>query len=291
MTHSAAHRELSGCAAPDGGITRPVTAEEREAFERDGVVRLPGVIASEWIDYLREAVARLMARADHTSQNYTPDGVPRFFSQAYPRFVDEAFDIWALHGPTREIAAQMQPANSRLRFFYDQVFAQEPGAGTGAPYHQDFAYLPIRGSLHFRIWVPLDVVTPDSGAVRYLKGSHRGPVYRPRSFSGDPKVSAIYGQSPYPEIPEAFTDSPAAWFVGEANPGDALLHHPKTVHGSPRNASARYRRAVTTIFVGDDVVWDPRPGTSFDHIGTIGDFDPPDVIAGQPIAGDLFPVV
>lgn len=272
-------------------LLREVTDAERDAFERDGVVRLPGVIPLDWIEFLTSAVSRLMDRADQTSQNYTREGEPRFFSQAYPRFVDSAFDVWALRGPGREIAAAMRPDNTRLRFFYDQVFAQEPGATTGAPLHQDYAYLPIDGSLHFRIWVPLDVVTVDGGAVRYLKGSHRGPVYRPRSFSGDQQVTEIYDTSPYPEIPQTFPDDPAAWFIGVAEPGDALLHHPKTVHGSPPNRTGNPRRAVTSIYIGDDVVWDPRPGTSLDHIGTIGEFDPPDVRPGEPVVGDLFPIV
>ncbi|ROZ88026.1 phytanoyl-CoA dioxygenase family protein [Gordonia sp. OPL2] len=281
----------SGRAAPTSPLVRNITDDERAVFDRDGAVRLRAVIPLEWVEFLRAAVTRLMDRADSTSQNYTASGQPRFFSQAYPRFVDDAFDIWALQGPTRQIAEQMDPDNTSLRFFYDQVFVQEPGASKGAPFHQDHAYLPIDGTLHFRIWVPLDVVTPDSGAVRYLKGSHRGPIYRPTSFSGDRYVSEVYETSPYPILPDHLPDDPCAWLIGEAEPGDALLHHPRTVHGSPPNTSSHNRRAVTSIFIGDDVVWDPRPGTSFDHIGRIGDFDPPRMVAGELVADDLFPVV
>jgi hypothetical protein len=44
-------------------------------------------------------------------------------------------------------------------------------------------------------------------------------------------------------------------------------------------------------FVGVDVVWDPRPGTAFDHIVTIGGEDIPAMPAGEPVVGGLFPVV
>ncbi|EHI47076.1 phytanoyl-CoA dioxygenase [Rhodococcus opacus PD630] len=277
---------------PTEGLLREITDEERADFVANGVTRLEAVIAPSWIDYLRTAVDRLMTDVHATSQNYTSPGQPRFFSQAFPRFVDSAFDAWALCGPTKNIARQIHPAVRSLRFFYDQVFAQEPGAVEGAPFHQDYAYLPIDGDQYFRIWVPLDTVTTDNGAVHYLKGSHLGPVYRPRSFSGNPEVAAVYQRSPYPELPDFSADYDRhEWFIGDAEPGDALLHHPKTVHGSPANHSSRPRRAVTTIFAGDEVVWDPRPGTSFDHIADIGGFSVPPMTPGSPIGGDLFPVV
>jgi hypothetical protein len=204
---------------PGEGLLRNVTDGERDTYLRDGVVRLKQIIPSSWIHYLTDAVARLMTDVHDTSQNYTPPGQHRFFSQAFPRFVDPAFNAWALHGPTKHIAAQIHPEVATLRFFYDQVFAQEPGAARGAPYHQDYPYLPIDGNHYFRIWVPLDTVTADGGALRYLKGSHRGPIYRPRSFSGNPNIVALYGKSPYFEAPDFGDYGDHAWFVGEAQPG------------------------------------------------------------------------
>ncbi|WP_319446872.1 MULTISPECIES: phytanoyl-CoA dioxygenase family protein [unclassified Mycobacterium] len=276
---------------PPDGLLRNVADDERDTYLREGVVRLRQIIPGSWIDYLSDAVARLMTRVHTTSQNYTLPGERRFFSQSFPRFVDPAFDAWALEGPTKHLAAQIHPEVRTLRFFYDQVFAQEPGAALGAPYHQDHPYLPITGDQYLRIWVPLDTVTAESGAVRYLKGSHRGAIYRPRSFSGNPNIVALYAKSPYFEAPDFAHYGDDAWLVGEAEPGDALLHHPKTVHGSPPNDTERFRRAVTTMFVGDDVVWDPRPGTAFDHIGSIGPFEVPRMPAGEPVDGPWFPVV
>lgn len=277
--------------SPPDHLLRGVTDDERRRYRRDGVVCLEQIIPEAWIDRLRDAVDALMNRVPESSQNYSPTGQPRFFSQAFPRFVDPTLSAWALDGPTKHIAAQFHPQTRTLRFFYDQVFAQEPGSARGAPYHQDYPYLPITGEHYLRIWVPLDTVTADSGAIRYLKGSHRGPIYRPISFSGNPKVVALYENSPYPTPPDFTGYDDTAWFIGRAHPGDALLHHPRTVHGSPPNTTTGPRRAVTSIFVGDDVVWDPRPGTAFDHIGTIGDFSVPAMPAGAPIDADLFPIV
>jgi ectoine hydroxylase-related dioxygenase (phytanoyl-CoA dioxygenase family) len=275
----------------DDELLRDITVEERETYFRDGVVHLAQIIPDHWIKRLRCAVDALMSDVDDSSQNYTPPNEPRLFSQAFARFVNPALNTWALHGPTKNIATQLHPHTQTLRFFYDQVFAQEPGTTTGAPYHQDYPYLPITGDQYFRIWVPLDTVTADSGAIRYLKGSHRGPLYRPVSFSGDPNVVSTYANSPYPEPPGFSCYEDDRWFIGEATPRDALIHHPKTVHGSPPNRTGRHRRAVTTIFTGDDVTWDPRPGTAFDHIGPVGSFRVPTMQPGQPVDDAMFPVV
>jgi hypothetical protein len=75
---------------PTDGLLRAVTDTERRTFAKDGVALLKGLVPTSWIDYLTQAVVRLMDRADTTSQNYTPKGEPRFFSQAFPRFVDPA---------------------------------------------------------------------------------------------------------------------------------------------------------------------------------------------------------
>jgi hypothetical protein len=78
-----------------------------------------------------------MARSDRSSQNYADDGEPRFFGQSWPWLLDDAFKAWALHGPVRDVARQIIPDLRSLNFFYDQIFAKEPGATKATP-HQDF---------------------------------------------------------------------------------------------------------------------------------------------------------
>lgn len=79
---------------PAENLLREIAEEERAEFAANGVVRLKAMIPSSWVDYLRIAVDRLMMHVSATSQNYTSAGQPRFFSQAFPRFVDPAFDTW-----------------------------------------------------------------------------------------------------------------------------------------------------------------------------------------------------
>jgi hypothetical protein len=278
---------------PDAGLLRPVTDEERETYEKDGAAILKGIIPAQWVEYMRDAVDRLLARSDPSSQNYADEGKPRFFAQAFPWLSDEGFKAWGVYGPLKDLARQVMSDVKGLNFFYDQIFVKEPGATKATPWHQDFPYLPIQGSQILRIWVPFDVVTAEGGAVRYLKGSHRwGVVYHPVGFKAIPAITDAYVDSPYVDQPDFDADYDRYdWLVGEAEPGDALLHHPMTVHGSPGNTTGNFRRAVTSIYTGDKVTWNPHSANMFKNVNFAGHVRMPDLTPGGPIDCDMFPRV
>ena len=70
----------------------------------------------------------------------------------------------------------------------------------------------------------------------------------------------------------------------DVEPGDAILFDALTVHGSKGNTSrTRRRRAITTRWAGDDVVYAPRKATMpilWTHGLRPGDTSPDDVPAG-----------
>jgi ectoine hydroxylase-related dioxygenase (phytanoyl-CoA dioxygenase family) len=231
---------------------------------------------------MRRAVARLMKRSDASSQNYASPGEPRFFGQSFAWLLDEAFKAWAIQGPLKELARQVMTDATRLNFFYDQVFAKEPHATKPAPWHQDAPYFPLKGKQILRMWVPFDRVTAESGAVHYLKGSHDwGVVYHPRGYKTiseyQPDFDADYDKYD--------------WLIGEAEPGDVLLHHPKVVHGSYGNTTGRFRRALTNVYIGDDVRWDPHAASMFNNKAQTGHVEIPNLRPGGPIDCSLFPRV
>ena len=75
----------------------------------------------------------------------------------------------------------------------------------------------------------------------------------------------------------------------EMEVGDALVHHPLTVHGSGKNSSSSQRRVALSLrYFGGDAVWHgPRtrftvPGTEDESIFELGK---------MPINDDIFPIV
>jgi ectoine hydroxylase-related dioxygenase (phytanoyl-CoA dioxygenase family) len=278
---------------PRAGLLRPVSDADREAYARDGAAIVKGVIPPEWIDFMREAVTRLLDRSDPASQNYADDGDPRFFSLTFPWMFDDAFKAWAIHGPLVDVARQVLTDAQEIIFFYDQIFAKEPGATKATPWHQDLPFLPVAGEQQVRLWVPFDTVTADGGAIHYLRGSHRwGVIYHPVGFKNIPIITDTYRNSPYEDMPDFEADyGKYDWLVAEAEPGDLLLHHPRTVHGSLGNTTNRFRRAVTSFYVGDGATWNPHAANMFHNKSLTGHVTAPDLTPGGPIVCEMFPRV
>jgi ectoine hydroxylase-related dioxygenase (phytanoyl-CoA dioxygenase family) len=270
-----------------------VNDAERAAYARDGAAIVKGVIPDEWVVFMRDAVAGLIKESDPSSQNYADDGDPRFFSLTFPWMFDDAFKAWAIHGPLKDVARQVLTDARSVNFFYDQIFAKEPGATKATPWHQDLPFLPVKGDQQIRIWVPFDHVTADGGAVHYLRGSHKwGVIYHPVGFKNIPIITDTYKNSPYEDMPDFAADyGKYDWLVAEAEPGDLLLHHPRTVHGSLGNSTPNYRRAVTSFYVGDQATWNPHVANMFNNKSLTGHVTAPDLEPGGPIECDMFPRV
>jgi Phytanoyl-CoA dioxygenase (PhyH). len=122
-----------GVSYPTAGLIRPVNGAERAAYERDGAAIVKGVIPQEWVDFMRDAVTRILEQSDPSSQNYADDGDPRFFSLTFPWMFDDAFKAWAIHGPLVDVARQVLTDAETMTFFFDQIFAKEPGATRARP--------------------------------------------------------------------------------------------------------------------------------------------------------------
>jgi len=76
------------------------------------------------------------------------------------------------------------------------------------------------------------------------------------------------------------------------NPGDIIVHHPLTLHGSSGNKSSKTRRRGLALrYIGDDVTWDDRPGT-FIKNKKIQDILPSlSLKKGDSLTGDVFPLI
>jgi ectoine hydroxylase-related dioxygenase (phytanoyl-CoA dioxygenase family) len=277
---------------PTAGLRRVLGEDERADYERDGAAVLRGMLAPEWVDALRAATDRLMAATDVPSMDFAAGNGPRFFTLTYAWRLDPVFRAWALSGPLVDLARQVMPEVSSLNFFFDQIFAREAGSSKVTPFHQDQPYLPLTGTQVLRMWVPLDIVSVDTGAVQYLKGSHRGPIYRARSFDEGNPVGERYRDADFEPLPDfAAQYDRHDWLVGECAPGDVILHHPRTVHGSTANVAKARRRAIATFYTGGTTRWDLHPGTGFHNAELMGHEPIPDLAPGAPIDCDLFPRV
>jgi ectoine hydroxylase-related dioxygenase (phytanoyl-CoA dioxygenase family) len=231
------------------------------------VVVLKGVLPPAWIERMRGAVDGVLAAPSSAAVEYAPSGRGRYLGDFFVWMRDADFEAFALRSPTVTLARQLMGAN-QVNFFYDQLLVKEPMTQEETPWHQDLPYWPLRGEDIVSLWVAFDPAPPEAGAMRYMAGSHReGVMYAPRAFSKDSGFAEVYARMGLPEFPDSsgFLDSPALR-VCAVEPGDVIAHHPLTFHWSPGNLHPRHRRrALALRYLGDDAVFDGRPGTFLEN--------------------------
>lgn len=261
---------------------RAVTEDEIAAYERDGAACLRGMFDQDWIARMQRAVDYNLDHPGDMVFEYTKAGKPgRFHGDLFLWLHNPDFRAFVLESPCAEIAGRMMRA-SRCSFFYDQLFVKEPGTQERTPWHQDQPYWPVSGDQVCSIWIALDPVTLATGAVEYIKGSHRwNKWYRPQSFTMDDRYASAKGET----LPDIDAERDKHEFVHwDMQPGDVLVHHALTVHGSSGNSSNQVRRrGHSTRWCGDDARWDPRPG--------VFKMPDPGIAAGAPMECELFPRV
>ncbi len=249
-------------------LSRPIRQDEIETYRKDGAAVLRGVLDQGWIDLMRSAIDRILVNPGDASIEYTPEGEKgRYYGDFFVWMRDPNFRAFMMDSPMPELAAQVMGSQT-LQFFYDQLLVKEPGTKEPTPWHQDLPYWPVRGDDILSIWVPFDPAAEESGIVVYIAGSHKwGKMYAPATFGKNTGFADIYakmGLEPLPDI-EAERDKHEI-LTWELEPGDVIIHHPLTLHYASGNQSPTgRRRGLALRYLGDDAVFDARPGTFIDN--------------------------
>lgn len=167
-------------------------------------------MTAEWVAAMTAATARVISEVLQS-----PEQRPA-----------PTFRAWALDAPLVGLTRQALPGASAVTVYLDQIVGRRPGSDEALTLKREAPYVPVIGRQVVRLWVPLDRVTAPAEAVRYLRGSHRGP-----------------GQDSH-------------WLIPDVEPGDLVLHHPSTVHGAVMNG--RSGRVVASAY-GADLRRGPQP--------------------------------
>lgn len=249
---------------------RALTADEVRRYHEDGVVMIPGAVDPNWLRLIEAGVEK--ARANLSLQGRFMSRKTRGYQMDtfLWKHVDEIRDA-IYYGPFAHWAQQLM-GSQQVRFFYDQMFVKEPGTDAPTPWHQDLSFWPIRGEQISSFWIPLDPVTRESSGLMYVRGSHRWPQ---RFKAISPDYVAVIIDEQMDDVPDINANPEQYELLDwEMVPGDLLMFHPLTLHGSHGNRHrTRRRRALALRWTGDDVVWAPtskRMPVHFRHDSKIG---------------------
>ncbi len=220
---------------------------EREAFERDGFVRLPGfadiatcaAMLGRVVELARQhAVGTgrtgLVLPEANLAASAAEDGQPEdLVSKVFLLHRDEVFGGFARSTAVLDLVADL--IAPQLDCFLSQFIFKNPGAW-GQPWHQDSYYFPFEPARPIvGVWLAVTEATLDNGCLHVLPGSHREPVHE---HVPDRRPGANIG---YVEI----VDHDMAGAVPVLmEPGDLLVFDSHLMHRSTDNSSDGIRAAM-----------------------------------------------
>ena len=116
------------------------------------------------------------------------------------------------------------------------VFNKPPGVDGRHPMHQDLRYFKLRPADGIvGVWTAMLPATREHGCLAVIPGSHTNELLDHANPDWEFVNHGFYGISDI--------DIAARVHV-EMEPGDTLLFHPLLVHGSGKNRSGEFRRAI-----------------------------------------------
>ncbi len=251
-----------------------------EAFARDGVVVVRGLLSALELETLQTAVDEVVAAPSDRSKIVSTDGDPGSFFEDFVRWQDvSGLEQVALRSQVAEKAAELMDATT-ARFYHDHILIKEAGTTQPTPWHQDQPYYNVNGR-GISVWIPLDEI-PRGGSPEFWAGSHLGPWRMPRSFLDE--QAQWFPEGSLTEIPDIDADRSAfdirQWAL---SPGDAVFFSFLTVHSAPGFPFEHRRRAVSLRYLSEDARHVVRPWTTSPEFPGLADeladdapFDHPD---------------
>jgi len=212
-------------------------------FQRDGFVLVEGFYSRDEVEtlgrelnrYIEQVVPRLESRYvfresgdDSPIKHLTcPDDHDDYFKQMLARRATLEVVEACLGTPAAPICSE--------------VFYKHAHVGTETPYHQDNAYLHFDPADGVVVWVALDDVTVDNGAMHYRKGAFAlGDLdhFETNLPLFSKQLAAELDPVRYAEVPAVIKR------------GGAAIHHIQTPHCAGPNHTDHDRRAFVCNYQG-----------------------------------------
>lgn len=280
-----------------------ISQDDINTYREQGFVLLRGALGDEWIELLRRAIARVEAEANVRPRMLNLSAMKEMSEDGRGPRIDGAVaregrsdyllanNAWewneelrgvAFESPMAEMAARLMGAR-HIDFYFDQVFLKPPGSQLRTQFHQDLGYWTCQGDQICTFWTSVDPVDRSNGAMGYVPGSHLWDErFKANIFVAPQAIKGQEGDD-LPDI-EANEERYGVVYC-ECEPGDVIVHHVKTIHGSTGNTTSdRYRRSVGFRYAGDDATYHLPPGIP-PNSTPIADY----LKDGDPLSGPLFP--
>jgi ectoine hydroxylase-related dioxygenase (phytanoyl-CoA dioxygenase family) len=214
-----------------------------ETFQRDGHVKLRGVLSPEEIEAYRPHLKRVVE--SHSADTHAMERKVAGNGKNW-MFVN---NLWTRDDLTRHfiqnrrlarLAADLMGVEG-VRLFRDQSYFKGSG-GSNTPWHQDSRFMPLDTDKIITFWVPLTAITPAMAPMGYVTGSHLAG-YLGTSNGDDASMDRFEEELRGKGFQIAN--------YGHFDVGDIAAHWASTLHSSRSNDAPILREVVVIVYFAD----------------------------------------
>ncbi len=236
-------------------------ANELEFYWENGYVVKPGLIPradlDRWLERLDDIVQQRVPKADGmlvmkdvmvAKGKVEPGNQLEAIAKIQDYEKDPVLDTYTTHTSVLDVIECI--VGHDVQTIHTMLINKPPNVDGRHPIHQDLLYFPFRPADRIvASWTALERVTKENGCLVVVPGSHRGEL--------------LTHENP-PDIEDLNMGYFGAADIGdqidgrihlEMEPGDTVFFHPVLLHGSGRNRTDGFRRAISAHYTALDVEW------------------------------------
>lgn len=260
--------------------TYNVSEEQSNFYDENGFVLLKGVLNNDEVSEYRKIIDKTVEELTSHDKRTLAEKTP------YEREFLQCGHLWRNYPEIKKltlserlgsIAKQLLKAE-HVRLWHDQALYKVPGGDATQP-HLDISYWPMIEKKAGTIWIALDEVTVEMGAMHFIPGSHKADLF---SYNYNIE-SSIQGKSDLLDQAKKKINNYKD-ISYNLKPGDATFHHALTIHYTGKNSTNKVRKGMTVIYFADGVKFDGNSPAA-DHHCAEGS------VNGEPIATKWNPII
>jgi ectoine hydroxylase-related dioxygenase (phytanoyl-CoA dioxygenase family) len=212
-------------------------------FERDGFIRLPGVLDAATVDHFEPEITSKVIELNTMH-------LPLAERSTYGKAFLQVTNLWRHSDLVRQfvlserlgrIAAELMGVEG-VRLYHDQALYKEAEGGI-TPWHADQYYWPFTSDRTCTVWVPLQETPAEMGPLEFAVGSQSFEFGRELPISDESEAELQKALSE-----QGFDVSAAPYALG-----DVSFHSGWTFHRAGPNTTEIPRRVMTIIYMDADI--------------------------------------
>jgi phytanoyl-CoA hydroxylase len=238
----------------------PISDEMLESYWKNGFVVVPGLIPEEdmqpWLRRLSDIVEGRVEPAQGmlvmrdvmvAKGKVKPGSRMEAIAKIQDFESDPVLDSYTRCAGVLDCVERI--IGREVQTIHTMLINKPPHVDGRHPLHQDLLYFPFRPADRIvASWTALERVTKENGCLVVIPGSHRGELLVHENPDWEDLNGGYFGVR---DLGDALDDRVHL----EMEPGDTVFFHPILVHGSGRNRTEGFRRAISAHYAALEVEW------------------------------------